>query len=426
MIIITIMLAVALAIVIVLLIGKASHTARLEAVNTMLQKECERLQNELRDNDVAWQKRLDKSNADSNEQRRQFELIASQALLDGSQTMTEHQSHRLEELLAPLRKDLDTFRKRIDEVYNHESREIFSLKDQIEKLSAESRSVGAEARQLSVALKGGTTVQGNWGEMVLEEILEKSGLTKGREFFVQVTRDEAGRTLVSERGGQLRPDVVVRYPGGRCVVIDSKVSLTAYMDMTEADTTEKRRDAASRHIQSVRTQMRKLKVKGYADIVGDQKLDFVIMFIPNEGAYIAAMQTEPTLWQEAYDSGVLIVSPTHLISILKLIEQMWRQDTVTRNVMEIAREGGELHHKFVGFVTDLQNIDKALDSAKKAYDKAFVKLQGRGSLAARAKRLEGLGAKIKEPLPMSLDTGDDDMPEPENNAEKASIDTPLP
>ena len=407
--IILIMLAAALAVAIVFLIGKTSQVARLETENTILKRDSERLQHDLKENDEIWQKRLEKAHNDEIEQRRQFELMASQALLDGSQTMTEHQNHRLEQLLTPLRNELETFRKRVDEVYNHESREIFSLKDQIERLSAESRSVGAEARQLCVALKGGTTVQGNWGEMVLEEILEGSGLTKGREFSVQVTRDETGRQLLNESGGRLRPDVVVRYPGGRCVVIDSKVSLTAYMEMTEALTDEDRKEAASRHVTSVKSQMRKLRDKRYADIVGDQKLDFVVMFIPNEGAYIAAMQSESAIWQEAYDSGVLIVSPTHLISMLKLIEQMWRQDTVTRNVMEIAREGGELHHKFVGFITDLQNIDKALESARKAYDKAFIKLQGKGSLAARAKRLETLGAKIKEPLPMSIDCGEEDI-----------------
>ncbi len=407
--IILIMLAAALAVAIVFLIGKTSQVARLETENTILKRDSERLQHDLKENDEIWQKRLEKAHNDEIEQRRQFELMASQALLDGSQTMTEHQNHRLEQLLTPLRNELETFRKRVDEVYNHESREIFSLKDQIERLSAESRSVGAEARQLCVALKGGTTVQGNWGEMVLEEILERSGLTKGREFSVQVTRDETGRQLLNESGGRLRPDVVVRYPGGRCVVIDSKVSLTAYMEMTEALTDEDRKEAASRHVTSVKSQMRKLRDKRYADIVGDQKLDFVVMFIPNEGAYIAAMQSESAIWQEAYDSGVLIVSPTHLISMLKLIEQMWRQDTVTRNVMEIAREGGELHHKFVGFITDLQNIDKALESARKAYDKAFIKLQGKGSLAARAKRLETLGAKIKEPLPMSIDCGEEDI-----------------
>lgn len=407
--IILIMLAAALAVAIVFLIGKTSQVARLETENTILRRDSERLQHDLKENDEIWQKRLEKAHNDEIEQRRQFELMASQALLDGSQTMTEHQNHRLEQLLTPLRNELETFRKRVDEVYNHESREIFSLKDQIERLSAESRSVGAEARQLCVALKGGTTVQGNWGEMVLEEILERSGLTKGREFSVQVTRDETGRQLLNESGGRLRPDIVVRYPGGRCVVIDSKVSLTAYMEMTEALTDEDRKEAASRHVTSVKTQMRKLRDKRYADIVGDQKLDFVVMFIPNEGAYIAAMQSESAIWQEAYDSGVLIVSPTHLISMLKLIEQMWRQDTVTRNVMEIAREGGELHHKFVGFITDLQNIDKALESARKAYDKAFIKLQGKGSLAARAKRLETLGAKIKEPLPMSIDCGEEDI-----------------
>ncbi len=407
--IILIMLATALAVAIVFLIGKTSQVARLETENTILRRDSERLQHDLKENDEIWQKRLEKSHNDEIEQRRQFELMASQALLDGSHTMTEHQNHRLEQLLTPLRNELETFRKRVDEVYNHESREIFSLKDQIERLSAESRSVGAEARQLCVALKGSTTVQGNWGEMVLEEILERSGLTKGREFSVQVTRDETGRQLLNESGGRLRPDVVVRYPGGRCVVIDSKVSLTAYREMTEALTDEDRKEAASRHVTSVKTQMRKLRDKRYADIVGDQKLDFVVMFIPNEGAYIAAMQSESAIWQEAYDSGVLIVSPTHLISMLKLIEQMWRQDTVTRNVMEIAREGGELHHKFVGFITDLQNIDKALESARKAYDKAFIKLQGKGSLAARAKRLETLGAKIKEPLPMSIDCGEEDI-----------------
>lgn len=411
---ITVILAAALAATIIFLLQSTARKAQLEAENGMLRgegdrlhKECDRLRAELDESNRAWQQKIAKTEADEKEKQRQFELLTSQALINGSRTMTEHQSRTLEQLLNPLRAELDSFRKRVDEVYTHESREIFSLKTQIEKLSAESRNVGAEARQLSVALKGGNTTQGYWGEMVLEEILERSGLTKGREFFVQVTRDGEGRTITNERGSQLRPDVVVRYPGGRCVVIDSKVSLTAYMDLAEASTPEARKEASARHVQSVKTQMRKLRSKRYEDLVGDQKLDFVTMFIPNEGAYIAAMQAESTLWQEAYDSGVLIVSPTHLISILKLIEQMWRQDTVTRNVLEIAREGGELHHKFVGFVADLQNIDKALDSARKAYDKAFVKLQGKGSLVARAKRLESLGAKIKEPLPSSLDDGED-------------------
>ena len=411
----SIALAVALVFVTIMLFVKASRTSRLEAENAMLIRDCDRLQSELKICNDSWQKKLDQTIADNSDRHEHFKMMASQALLDGSQTMTEHQSMRLEKLLAPFRSELEAFRKKIDEVYNSEAREIFSLKDQIEKLSAESRNVGVEARQLSVALKGSSTIQGNWGEMVLEEILERSGLTKGREFFVQATKNDSGQSFIDERGARLRPDVVVRYPGGRCVVIDSKVSLTAYMDMTAAQSENLREEAALKHLQSVRNQMRKLKEKRYADIVGERTLDFVIMFIPNEGAYIAAMQTEQTLWQEAYDAGVLIVSPTHLISILKLIEQMWRQDAVTRNVMEIAREGGELHHKFIGFISDLQSIDKALESARKAYDKAFAKLQGRGSLVYKAKRLESLGAKIKEPIPATLDAGDDEPSNLENH-----------
>lgn len=358
-------------------------------------------------------------------QSERFRTIASELLTSTSDSLKNESQQRLSELLNPLRENIEQFRKSVSDAYNTEARERFSLEQHIKELIELNQSIGREAHDLTAALRGSNSTQGDWGEMVLESILEQSGLTKGREFFVQLTHDDAGATLHNERGDALRPDVVVKYPGDRCIVIDSKTSLTAYFDFINADTEAARREAASRHVAAVRRQIRNLGSKDYQSAVGVNKADFVMMFIPNEGAYMAAMQQEPKLWQEAYDLRVLIISPTHLISILRLVEQMWKQEKVTRSVLEIADESGKMYDKFVGFVETLRKIGKALDSSQSSYNDALRQLsEGRGNLVTRAEKLRRLGAKASRQLPADLISDADDDPESPSLPDSSPL--PLP
>ena len=215
-------------------------------------------------------------------------------------------------------------------------------------------------------------------------------------------------TITNEEGSNLRPDVVINYPDGKKVIIDSKVSLTAFVRLVNAVTPEEEAEQRMEHVRSVRKHIKELAEKRYQDYIGDTgKADFVMMFIPNEPAYIAAMQTDNDLWQYAFDRRVIILSPTHLLTTLSLVAQMWRQDKITRNIIDIATESGKMYDKFVAFVEDLQKIDKALNTAHDAYAKALNKLStGTGNLVIRAEKLKGMGAKASKNLPPMLQQGD--------------------
>lgn len=240
--------------------------------------------------------------------------------------------------------------------------------------------------------------------MVLESILEQSGLRRGEEFLVQQQTDDSGCALRDDDGRGLRPDVVVRYPGGRVMVIDSKVSLTAFVDYVNAEDRELQEQYGRLHLQSVLKHINELSAKKYQDYIGSEKLDFVMMFIPNEGAYAAAMTLDPTLWQKAYDKRVLMASPTQLVGALRLISQLWTQDRQTRNSLEIARRAGRMYEKFVGFVTDMERIDKSIESTRTAYENAMKKLrQGNGNLVSQAEKLRELGIKTEKRIPGSED-----------------------
>ena len=315
-----------------------------------------------------------------------FKNLANEILGSTQRTFKEEHETRLNEILKPLRDNIEQFKRTVTDSYSQEARERFSLQERIKELIELNQSIGREAKELSVALRGETKTQGDWGEMILETILEKSGMQRDREFTVQATRNPDGTPIRNEDGSLLRPDVIVNYPDGRCVVIDSKVSLTAYVNYVNADDQETQNQYAQSHIKSVRDHIAELRNKRYQDYVGSGKTDFVMMFIPNEGAYISAMQIEPNLWQEAYDHRVLIISPTHLISVLKLISQLWSHDRQTRNAIDIATESGKMYDKFVGFAEDMLAIEKALTQTRTAYDKAFSKLSsGTGNLVNRAK-----------------------------------------
>lgn len=322
-----------------------------------------------------------------------FKNIAGEILQQNTTIFKEQNESRLNEILSPLKENIEQFKKTIAESYSNEARERYSLQVHIKELIELNQSIGKEAKDLTLALKGNSKIQGNWGEMILENILEKSGLEKGREFYVQ-------ESTTNEEGKRLIADVVVNYPDGRRIVIDSKVSLNAYTDYVNSDNQEEQEIHKKKHLTSIRNHINELKTKKYQDYLGNENAEFVMMFIPNEAAYICAMQLDHNIWQEAYDCRVLIISPTHLISVLKLIEQLWQQDRQTRNAIEIATESGKMYDKFVGFVEDMQKIDKSLHNTQKAYNDAMNKLsEGNGNLLNRAKKLKEMGAKTTKALP---------------------------
>ena len=333
-----------------------------------------------------------------------FKMMASEIMRDQSNALTDHNREHIGQLLTPLKNDIEKFRNDVNQAYSSEARERFSLQERIKELIEANNNIGREAKELASALRGNSKTQGDWGELVLETILENSGLRKGSEFTIQETTDENGNTLRDEHGRGLRPDVVVHYPDGRAMVIDSKVSLTSFVDFVNAEDDNERDRNGKLHLASVIKHINELSTKNYQDYVGKERLDFVMMFIPNESAYAAAMTLDPSLWQKAYDKRVLIVSPTQLVGSLRLINQLWSHDRQTRNAIEIAEKSGQMYDKFVSFVEDMERIGKALTSTQTAYDGAINKLRdGRGNLINRAENLRKLGVKASKRLKASTD-----------------------
>lgn len=372
--------------------------AYLEPENARLAERLNLIQRQSEAREAAFRQQTEQAEADRQRQEERFKLLAGEIITAHTDRFRTQSETRLAELLTPLRGELDRFRKAVNDCYSNEARERFSLQERIRELIDTNRSIGREAKELTSALRTNSKAQGNWGEMILETILEKSGLRRGEEFTVQQTEQE-GDTIRNEAGRMLRPDVVVNYPDGRAVVIDSKVSLTAFVEYVNASTPEEQLEAGRRHLLSVKRHIEELARKDYQDYVGYEKTDFVMMFIPNESAYIAAMTLDNTLWQQAYDKRVLIVSPTHLISALRLIAMLWSHDRQTRNAIEIAEQSGRMYDKFVGFVDDMEKIQKGINSLNAVYESALGKLAyGTGNLVSRAEKLRQLGAKTKKQL----------------------------
>ena len=336
-----------------------------------------------------------------------FRLLASDIFSNQTKDFRATSEARLAELLQPLRENITDFKKVVNDNYINEAKERSVLSQHLQTLMKLNESIGKEARDLTVALTGNSKVQGDWGEMILESILEKSGLVEGENYFVQPTTQEDGQIIVGEGNKRLRPDVVVILPGKKYIVIDSKVSLSAYVQYVNADTDDSREQYGKAHIHSVRNHLKELEAKKYQDYIGmsdSAKMDYVLMFIPNEHAYMTAMSLDKNLWMEAYDKRVVIISPAHVISTLRLIAQLWTRDKQTKNAIRIAEESGKLYDKFVGFVGDMQDIGAGMKKAQDAYDKAFKKLQnGTGNLISRTQKLKELGAKTEKMLPGSND-----------------------
>ena len=340
------------------------------------------------------------------ETKAQFKSLAADIFSSQSEKFKEANETRLSEILNPLKEDIKDFKRRVDDTYMNSSKERTLLGEQMKRLMELNMSIGKEARDLTEALSGNTKVQGDWGEMVLETILIKSGLVEGENYFVQRTKNDDGTQIKNDDNGRLRPDVVVALPDKKCIVIDSKVSLTAYVNYINADNEDDRQRFGKAHLLSVRSHLKELETKRYQDFVGvgnDDRIDYVLMFIPNEHAYMAAMTLDNNLWMEAYEKRVVIISPAHVISTLRLIAQLWTRDKQTKNALKIAEEGGKLYDKFVGFVNDMQTVEQSLGKASEAYASAMSKLHtGRGCIVSKVENLKKLGAKTSKTLPSDM------------------------
>jgi len=336
----------------------------------------------------------------------QFKVLADEILEDKSKKFTEINQTNLDNILKPLGKNIDEFKRRVEETYDRESKQRFSLEEKIKELVLLNQKISDDANNLTKALKGDSKVQGDWGEVILERILEMSGLENGREFFTQdFIKDETGNIIRTEGGAKLRPDVTVVFPDNRKVIIDSKVSLTAYERFVSSDKEEDQKKALTEHILSVRKHIDELSAKNYQDFI--ESVDFVLMFVPVEPAFIVAMKDDSELWNYGYSKRVILISPTNLLAVLKMIKDIWRRDKQNRNAIDIAEKSGALYDKFVSLYDDLKNVGSALERTTKSYDEAMKKLKdGSGNLIGRVETLKKLGAKAKKQLPMDALTGE--------------------
>lgn len=326
----------------------------------------------------------------------EFRNLANDILEEKTKKFTEQNREKLDELLKPLGEKLKDFEKKVEETYNKESRENFSLKEELKRLSDLNLQISKDATNLTNALKGQVKTQGNWGEVILKTILERSGLVENREFFAQ-------ESVTAEDGKRFQPDIVVTLPDNKNVIIDSKVTLVAYERYASANTIEEQDTAMKEHIIAIKNHIIGLSQKNYQDLYKQNQLDFVMMFLPIEPAYMLAIQKDPEIWNFAYDKRILLIGPTNLIAALKLIQSLWKQEYQSRNVLEIAKRGGDLYDKLVGFIEDLLGIKKKLDDAQKSLESSINKLhEGKGNILKRAEEMKTLGAKAKKSLPSDL------------------------
>lgn len=329
----------------------------------------------------------------------EFENIANRILEAKTEKFTELNKTNLNSILEPLGKNITEFKSKVEEVYQKESQQRFSLGERVKELAELNRKISEEANNLTRALKSESKTQGGWGEMILENILERSGLVKNREYFMEhQLYDENGNPLRSDgEDKKMRPDAVIKYPDNRHVIIDSKVSLNAFTRAVDATDEATRMNELNDHVAAIKKHIQLLSAKGYDDY--NKTLDFVMMFVPSEPAYIAALQADPELWNYAYDKRILLLSPTNLITSLKLIADLWKREYQNQNANEIAERGARLYDKFVGFIANLEDVGDHLQKAQNKYGEAYKQLStGNDNLVTQANKLKELGVKAKKTL----------------------------
>lgn len=327
---------------------------------------------------------------------KEFENLANKILDEKSQKFTEQNKQNIDQILKPLGEKIKDFEKKVQDNYDAENKEKASLKTEIQRLYELNQKMTTEAQNLTKALKGDSKTQGNWGEFILETILEKSGLVKDREYSVQ-------QSFTNEDGRRLQPDVLINLPEGKTLIIDSKVSLVGYEKFCSSEDETLKLAALREHNLSIRNHIKGLSEKNYQNLYHIRSLDFVLLFIPIEPAFALSVQQDAQLFNDAFDKNIVIVSPSTLLATLRTVASIWRQENHNRNAVEIARKAGDLYDKFNGFVDDMIDLGKKLDGSKNTYVEAMKKLsEGRGNLVNRVQELKKMGAITSKSLPQAL------------------------
>ena len=331
----------------------------------------------------------------------QFEALAGKILDEKSKTFSDSNKTELGHLLTPLREQITEFRTKVEQAQTDSKTGVTKLETLIGTLGGLNMQLAEEARNLTTALRGSSKAQGDWGELIVRNLLEKAGLREGDQFRVQETFDAAGDA--DERQRKSRPDVIVNLPGNRHLVIDSKVSLNAYTDSVNAATDEERKAAAKRHLASMRSHIDELAGRRYHKLDALDTPDFVVMFVPIEPAFLTALYEDESLWRYAYEKEVLLVGPTTLLFVIRIVDNLWQQELQARSVQDVMNRGAELYDKFVNFVADLEAVGKSLRSADSSYTNAMKKLsEGRGNLVRQVELLRSLGIRTGKQLPRNL------------------------
>ncbi|RNF50949.1 DNA recombination protein RmuC [Marinomonas hwangdonensis] len=359
-----------------------------------LEKESLTLEQQFAAAQSVWQEKEAFYREQKKQNETEFKQMAHDIMSQQGQQLAKENERQLGSLLMPLGSQIQKFQESVEKSYHEEARERFSLVKEIKGLQLLNQKISDDAVSLTHALKGQNKLQGGWGEVILERILERSGLEKGREYETQASYQTA-------EGRRLQPDVVIHLPEGKQIVVDSKMVLISYLAYMEAETDEDRNRALKQHLDAVRRHMKDLSAKSYHDLPGITSLDFVLLFIPIEAAFGLALQADNGLFSDAFEHNIIIVGPSNLLATLRTIQNIWRNEKQSQNAIEIARQAGAMYDKFSGFVQDMDDIGSKLDAVNRSHDAAMKKLTtGRGNLVARAEKLKLMGAKTTKALPV--------------------------
>ncbi len=369
--------------------NEREKSEKLNSENSSIKSDYANLQTKLSDQKSEIEKLQEKFT-------KEFENLANKIFEEKGNKFTEQNKEKLSEILIPLREQINKFEQKVEDTSRKNLDGHVALREQLQMLKEMNQKITLEATNLTNALKGQSKTQGNWGEFILESILEKSGLVKGREYVVQ-------ESLTAESGRRFQPDVIINLPENKSIIIDSKVSLVGYERFISAEDEHEKQLGLREHINSIRSHIKNLSGKNYQNLYQLESLDFVLMFMPIEPAFAYAVQSDPSLFSDAFEQNIVIVSPSTLLATLRTISSIWRQESQNKNALEIARQSGEMLDKFAAFVDDLISIGKGLVGAKDNYDKAMNKLtEGRGNLISRSEKIKKLGAKASKSLPQNI------------------------